>query len=412
MLYTPLDLIGEVLVVDDGSTLEYLVTDAKVLVNKVPRARLIRNEDQLGEGRLRNEMARFAQYPTVVFLSPTVVCSPGWLEPLIELLRDEPLTLALPHLDNVNDPVTYDYVKTPDELVVTMTWSLGLRVVKSHGAPVKDRLASPASRGEVFAVTREFIRKFGLFDEVFNDLGAENLELSLRTWLCGGMVKVAQCSHVGILRLNDPLRAHSSDSVRRIVSLWLPSEKELVFKLAKISDEKSAASLQVASPSNRLQCKNFDWFLDEMKNLGILNKQSPKANQVGMLKVKTGMCARVGKDSRIDLGSCSTGTYELLPTNMEFELLSDGRITIGDQCLTTQNTAYVVAEKCATTENNHQRFNYDSKQRLVNDWSSFCLMHVTDPEKQADNNPRQIAMAQKCEADSDGKFSTWEFISV
>lgn len=411
MLNTPWSLVGEVLVVDDGSTLDYLVADAKILVGKVPGARLVRNEEQLGEGRLRNEMARFARYDIVIFLTPTVVCSPGWLEPLIGLLQSEPLTLAIPHLDNVNDPVTYDYITTPDKIVTAITWSLALRVVTSHEDPSANILRSPALRGDVFAVTRDFIKKFSLYDESFGDIGAENVDLSLRTWLCGGAVKVAQCSRVGVLRLSDPLRAHSPDNVRRLVAWWMPSHKDVIYKHAKVTDDQSVASPPTNPYTSRLQCKTVDWYLDEMKAASVMQRLSPGAVHIGLLKVKSGLCARIGKDDRVDLGSCSLGSYEIFPANMVFELLDDGRVMTNGLCLTTKQTAYIQAEKCAS-DDSHQRYKYDSSQHLVNDWSSFCLMHVTDPEKQADNSQRQIAMAQKCSADSDGKFSTWEFIAI
>jgi len=52
-------------------------------------------------------------------------------------------------------------------------------------------------------------------------------------------------------------------------------------------------------------------------------------------------------------------------------------------------------------------------EKLINVWSKYCAMHVTDPDKKTEGD-RQIAMAQDCATDSSSGalFKHWEFVTL
>ena len=51
--------------------------------------------------------------------------------------------------------------------------------------------------GGLFGADRKFFFHIGAYDEGMSGWGGENLELSFRTWRCGGSMENVPCSHVG-----------------------------------------------------------------------------------------------------------------------------------------------------------------------------------------------------------------------
>ena len=74
----------------------------------LPKARLVRHPTQRGSLRSRMDALASASTATdtLVFLDHNVVVSKGWLEPLLDLLAKEPRVIAVPHYDQIPDPVT------------------------------------------------------------------------------------------------------------------------------------------------------------------------------------------------------------------------------------------------------------------------------------------------------------------
>ncbi len=75
-----------------------------------------------GSGKARFRGAQEATATYIVFLDTNTIVNAGWLEPLLDLLTREETTIAVPHFDNINDPVSYEYTTTENNLITgTMT---------------------------------------------------------------------------------------------------------------------------------------------------------------------------------------------------------------------------------------------------------------------------------------------------
>jgi len=199
-------LVTEVILVDDASSREQVLQDADNFIRSVSRSfpvvRLVRLGTRVSRVRARSlAVDQHVTNDVVIFVDAGVMCIPGWLSPLLELVStaaDGQTTIAVPHYDHLTHPITLQYVETDSDLVASLSWSLTVRMRRRGTSRVlKDdgQLSRSVAvlRGEVFAVRRSFLSSIGgLYDDRLEDgtgVG-EHVELSLRTWLCGGSIKV------------------------------------------------------------------------------------------------------------------------------------------------------------------------------------------------------------------------------
>ncbi len=68
-------------------------------------------------------------------------------------------------------------------------------------------VATPALNTGTLAVLSKTFWELGGYDEGMDYWGGESLELSWRTWMCGGSVRISPCSRVG--HMFRPVHAYS-----------------------------------------------------------------------------------------------------------------------------------------------------------------------------------------------------------
>ena len=387
----------------------------------IPKAVLVRNEERQGRLGARLRGAREANGHNLIFLDTSVIVSTGWLEPLVDVLQDRKSIIVQPHFDKVNDPVTYEYVPIKEQMVAMLSWSLTVRMGKGHNSKESesiDFMESPVIHGAAFGVTKEYFESIGKLDAGVGDSGGENVELALRTWFCGGQILVIPCSRVGVLNIHDPVKINSYPAIWYITEVWLQSHKEVVksyfdHDLAEnVGDDRKTAMVQRLTAVRDMTCPhNMAWFMENIAK--DMFAPSPDVAKFGYLKVKTGSCIRLGPDNKMVLGTCRASDHKMLPAEMSFELMKDGQLRIKDKCIQCMDNAYAVAQTCLGKEEQRQYWDYrDGK--LINHWSKYCLMHVTDPDLKFKDDHRQILMAQPCDLDKTDKkdFSTYEFLKT
>merc|ERR1719291_756470 len=95
-----------------------------------------------------------------------------------------------------------------------------------------DPFPMPSMSGGLFAIWRDWWEESGTYDSEMKEWGSEHIEMSLRTWRCGGSVEAIPCSRVGhMFRKARPYTFHGGAAFRnkkRLLGVWLDNHTKEV----------------------------------------------------------------------------------------------------------------------------------------------------------------------------------------
>lgn len=271
---SPNHLIKEVILVDDYSDLPHLAEPLDDFASQTQKVRLVRAKRREGLIRARLLGASVATAPVLTYLDSHCECTEGWLEPLLDRIARNSTTVVCPVIDVINDDTfEYHYRDSSGLNVGGFDWNLQFNW---HSVPDREKkrrkhmwnpVWSPTMAGGLFAIDKLFFEKLGTYDSGFDIWGGENLELSFKTWMCGGTLEIIPCSHVGhIFRKRSPYKWRSGVNVLkrnsvRLAAVWLDDYSKYYYQrigqdLGDYGDISKRVSLR-----KELQCKTFDWYL-------------------------------------------------------------------------------------------------------------------------------------------------------
>ncbi|KAM8922166.1 polypeptide N-acetylgalactosaminyltransferase 15 [Lycaon pictus] len=271
----PRAFLKEIILVDDLSQQGQLKSSLSEYVARLEGVKLLRSNKRLGAIRARMLGATRATGDVLVFMDSHCECHPGWLEPLLSRIAGDRSRVVSPVID-VIDWKTFQYYPSKDLQRGVLDWKLDF-----HWEPLPERerkflqspispIKSPVVPIGVVAMDRHYFQNTGAYDPLMSLQGGENLELSLKVWLCGGSVEILPCSRVGHIYRNQETHSpfDQEATVRnkvRIAETWLGSFKETfyrhspeAFSLSKAEKPDCTERLQL---QRRLGCRMFHWFL-------------------------------------------------------------------------------------------------------------------------------------------------------
>lgn len=282
---TPLSLLSEILLVDDGSDCEWLggigVPKLRQYIKEnLPKEiniKVITSKKRLGLIRARLFGAARAIGPVMTFLDSHCECNVGWSEPILDVITKNHQAVVTPIIDTI-DAKTMNHASWTQRVpaVGTFSWTLDFTwktgVIKKGDQPT-DPIDSPTMAGGLFSIHKEYFKHIGTYDPEMDGWGGENIEISFRIWMCGGKLLTAPCSHVGhIFRDTHPYTIPGSSihetfmkNSARLAEVWMDDYKKYFYQSRVQNKIPQLGNLTGRKQLRKdLKCKSFEWYLHNL----------------------------------------------------------------------------------------------------------------------------------------------------
>ncbi|CAH1107252.1 unnamed protein product [Psylliodes chrysocephalus] len=400
---SPRSLIHEVILVDDFSDMPHTKKQLEDYWKDEPKVKVVRASKREGLIRARLLGATRATGSVLTYLDSHCECATGWLEPLLDRIARDSTTVVCPVIDVIDDTtMEYHYHDSTGVNVGGFDWNLQFNwhAVPEHEKKRHKNTAepvwSPTMAGGLFSIDKAFFEKLGTYDDGFDIWGGENLELSFKTWMCGGTLEIIPCSHVGhIFRKRSPYKWRKGVNVLRrnsvrLAEVWLDEYAKYYYqRIGNDKDNYGDVSKRKELRKN-LGCKSFKWYLDNIYPELFIPGEAVASGEVRNL----GYGGKTCLDSparRSDLHKAA-GLYPChRQGGNQFWLYSKvGEIRRDESCLDYSGQD-VILYPCHGSKGN-QYWDYDNTLKLLRHGSSEKCLAI--------NESKNKLIMEKCNPDS------------
>lgn len=292
----------EIIVVDDGSKppLETLFREEhKKQRDGEPAVRFFRHEKTLGLINSKQTGGDNALGDVIVFFDCHINPNPGWEDAILDQMKraGDHRTTVVPLITSLN-PNTWQVTRDSEGTSCWLTFDAEFPWLGKPGRDV------PIMSGGLLAMSRRWFIETEGYDKEMLYWGGENLDQSLRIWLCGGRIEAAPKAVVGHMfrdsknpnttrKVNTPNTEVLRNKARAITA-WYDEFTEKALSFPEFSEfrtgKRKLGDMSMYSRlKEKLQCRPFSEFIHRFSYVYIDGGYIP--SQIFQLREEsTGFC--------------------------------------------------------------------------------------------------------------------------
>ncbi|EDV32219.2 uncharacterized protein Dana_GF15722, isoform D [Drosophila ananassae] len=386
---SPRALLKEIILVDDASERDFLGKQLEDYVAKLPvKTFVLRTEKRSGLIRARLLGAEHVSGEVITFLDAHCECTEGWLEPLLARIVQNRRTVVCPIIDVISDE-TFEYITASDSTWGGFNWKLNFRWYRVPSREMARRnndrtapLRTPTMAGGLFSIDKDYFYEIGSYDEGMDIWGGENLEMSFRVWMCGGVLEIAPCSRVGhVFRKSTPYTfpGGTTEIVNhnnaRLVEVWLDDWKEFYYSFYPGARKASAGDVSDRKAlRERLKCKSFRWYLENVYPESLMPLDYYYLGEIRNAETETCLDTMGRKyNEKVGISYChGLGGNQVFAYTKRQQIMSD------DLCLDASSSNGPVNMVRCHNMGGNQEWVYDAEEKWIRHTNTGqCLQRAT-----------------------------------
>ncbi|KAH8392319.1 hypothetical protein KR215_006027 [Drosophila sulfurigaster] len=386
---SPRSLLKEIILVDDASERDFLGKQLEDYVAQLPvRTFVLRTEKRSGLIRARLLGAEHVTGEVITFLDAHCECTEGWLEPLLARIVQNRRTVVCPIIDVISDE-TFEYITASDSTWGGFNWKLNFRWYRVPQREMARRnndrtapLRTPTMAGGLFSIDKDYFYGIGSYDEGMDIWGGENLEMSFRVWMCGGVLEIAPCSRVGhVFRKSTPYTfpGGTTEIVNhnnaRLVEVWLDDWKEFYYSFYPGARKASAGDVSDRKNlRDRLKCKSFRWYLENVYPESLMPLDYYYLGEIRNAETETCLDTMGRKyNEKVGISYChGLGGNQVFAYTKRQQIMSD------DLCLDASSSNGPVNMVRCHNMGGNQEWVYDAEEKWIRHTNTGqCLQRAT-----------------------------------